>query len=310
MPFLVVLLAALCTLVMQGCATPRQNTSVPARQFTFADGGQAAYFVVDKRHASDGDKAPSIVIFVVGGSDCISFQPLLPAYFNGLDAKPGSVIRLFLLQKRFVAPSRSSDDCGQEFIEADHPSRWIADQAEFMRTQLDMARINDQWPRKIVALGISEGAEVAPVLALRIPSITHVSLLANGGMDPVDAFRLQADRYGFSGDAAQVVAVCNGSADSAGIHAAGRTCRYWQEMQATRQMDNLLTLDIPVFAAMGETDRFVPIESLWLLRNRFAAAGKHNLTTYTVPGADHDFRQDGVSQLHEVLMKMQDWLQQ
>jgi pimeloyl-ACP methyl ester carboxylesterase len=305
------LLCLLCT----GCATqvPQADperaarSSTPAFQthaFRFDDGGSALYFVVDK--GVTPVLPPQTLVFVVPGSDCISMAPLLPHYFDGLPAAAGP-IRIFILHKRFIAPdSHDRHGCGRSFVDADHPSRWLADQLEFARAQLKMAQDNSQPPARMVALGISEGGEVAPLLARRLNGFTHVAILANGGMNPADSFRLQAQRHGFAAQAAAVETAC--AAGEAGTYAAGRSCRYWSELLALDHTGNLLALSVPILVAMGEDDAMVPADSARFLAGRFAAAGKTNLTVLLFPGADHALARNKQSFLAYLWEAFDQWL--
>lgn len=300
-----------CLLLLQACGHFRPEESrhtAPARQFEFHfdDGGKAIYFVLDKGRSEDADPglSPDTYVFVVAGSDCMSMGHVLPRYFDGLEGRAGGV-RIFILQKRFIEP-QTSDRCSGDFVQADYPSQWIADQSEFIRTELDAARVNGQFPGRIAIVGISEGAEIAPILAHRFPAVTHVALIGNGGMDPFDTYRLQAEKHGFRYGLDEIEQRCADAKTSA--LAAERTCRYWQELQAIRHTDNLLALDIPLFIVMGEADAMVPVESAWFIRDAFAARRKTNLRMLLLPGTGHDFRQDGRTVLPYVWGGLERWM--
>lgn len=304
-----------CLLLCQACAHLRTDDSQHTAQskvfeFRFNDDGKANYFVLDKHNAARHDAVPhpDTYLFVLAGSDCMSMGRVLPAYFDGLEGKDGA-IRIFILQKRFIE-MQGADRCSVDFTLTDHPSRWIADQSEFIRTELDAAHANGQMPRHIVIAGISEGAEIAPILAHRFPAVTHVALIGNGGMDPYDAYRLQAEKHNLRHGPAEIARRCSGTprADEDLMLAADRTCRYWYELQAIRHADNLLGLDIPVFIAMGEADTMVPIESAWLIRDKFAAHGKTNLQLLTIPDTGHDFRRNGLTMLPYVWGALEQWV--
>lgn len=302
------IIAVLCLLLCQACShlAPRtHDIPLSAHDFQFADGGKARYFVLDKRPLTDMPHAPANYLFVIPGSDCGSMGSVLPGYFDGLDGRAGAT-RIFILHKRFIGAG-ADGNCSAGFTRADHPSQWIADQEEFIRTELAAARVNGQPPNRIAIAGISEGAEIAPHLALRIPEVTHIALLANGGMDPFDAYRLQMQRHGFPHALADIERLCVTPSET--IVVAERSCRYWRELQALRHTDNLLALGIPVFIAMGEEDRLVPIESAWLIRDKFSAAGKKNLHLLTIPGASHDFLRQGKSVRPYLWGALEGWLQ-
>lgn len=272
--------------------------AVPERIFQFQDGGQAIFFTFDKRLDSwpppVTSPAPQTYLFVIGGSGCTSMKYLLPQYFRGLDGESGP-LRVFILQKRFIQARTwgRTLGCDDDFIQADHPGRWIADQAEFINAQLAPVQDRAARPKRIVVLGISEGGDIVPVLAHRITGITHAAILANGGMNPMDAYRLQASRHGF--DIASTVlenprqAQANALSASAPL-IAGRTARYWLELSQLPHTEGLLALDIPLLVAMGEADQAVPIASARYLAEQFKHHQKSNLTLLSYPGADHALR--------------------
>jgi pimeloyl-ACP methyl ester carboxylesterase len=243
---------------------------------------------------------------MIPGSDCGSMGSVLPGYFDGLDGKAGGT-RIFILHKRFIGTG-ADGNCSDEFTRADHPLRWLADQEEFIRTELAAARANGQAPDRIAVVGISEGAEIAPALARQIRDVTHIALLANGGMDPFDAYKLQMQRHGLHHALADIDRLCRAPSDA--IVAAERTCRYWKELQEIRHTDNLLALDIPIFMAIGEADAMVPVETAWFIQGKFATQGKKNLHLLTIPGASHDFRRDGESVLPYLWEAFAHWLRQ
>ncbi|HJV02328.1 MAG TPA: prolyl oligopeptidase family serine peptidase [Burkholderiaceae bacterium] len=283
-------------------------SKVPAQQFQFGDGGRAIFFSLDKSISLEPAGKPETFVFVISGSGCTSMQYFLPRYFRGLEGESGP-LRIFILQKRFIEErtwSRTSG-CSREFVKADHPSRWISDQTEFIHAQLDLAQRNHASPQRIAIVGISEGGDIVPVLAQAIPGVTHAVIIANGGMNPLDAYRLQAEKHGF---AAALSALDDPPADpDAPMRAiGGRTWRYWAELRTLRHTENLLALSIPIWMAMGDADRAVPVESALYLRDQFALHGKTNLTLKVYPGADHGLQAGNFIYLlnfwHELDLKM------
>lgn len=291
--------------------------TIPAHHFQFRDGAQAIYFSFDKSLqrgvVTDASGHLETYLFVIAGSGCTSMQYFLPQYFRGLEGESGPV-RIFILQKRHIEEHSWGRifGCGEEFIKADHPGRWIADQTEFINAQLAIAHIGAKSPKRIVLVGISEGGDIVPILAQRIVGITRAVIIGNGGMNPLDAYRLQAKKHGFA-DALDALDVLNqappSDPDAPAHNIAGRTWRYWFELSQLQQTDNLLRLSIPILMTMGDADQSVPIESAWHIRDRFSLRGKANLSLIVYPDADHALQVGGVSRLpdfwHAVEMSME-----
>lgn len=268
---------------------------IPAQNFHFRDGGDAIYFSFDKTLERgvtlDAQHHADTFVFVVSGSDCTSMQYFLPDYFRGLEGESGP-LRVFILQKRHIE-ARSWGrvwGCSEAFIRSDHPSRWIADQTEFINAQLAVARSHSASPQRIVIAGISEGGDVVPLLAQRVPGVTHAVIVANGGMDPIDAYRVQARKHGFADELNALNALDlppPDDLDAPAHYIAGRTWRYWAELRQLTHTKNLLELSIPISIAMGDADQAVPIESAWYIRDMFLQYQKNNLMLTVYPGADH-----------------------
>lgn len=222
-------------------------------------------------------------------------QYFLPQYFRGLEGESGP-IRIFILQKRFIDALTWGRDtgCSRAFIQADHFSQWLADQTEFITTQLAGMHLQER-PERIVIAGASEGGEVVPVLARTIPGVTHAVIIGNGGMQPLDAYRLLlAEHPGGKASRAQAAlqSLAQLPADpDAGIEAlGGRSWRYWSELAALRHTENLLALSMPLHVAVGEADAAVPVASARYLQQQFDLHHKSNLYLTIYAGADHGLK--------------------
>lgn len=255
-----------------------------ASVFRHRDGGTSLFFTVDKSVTA----RPAIertYVFVISGSGCTSMKFWLPQYFTGLEGEYGP-LRIFVVQKRGITERSWGRiaGCPDDFAREDHPQRWLTDYREFIHEQLASYH-----PAHVVLVGISEGAEIVPLLARHIPAVTHIVLLGSGAMDPLDAFALQAVRQHSNGYA-HLSDLLRQFADSSDVprHAlGGHTPRYWSELGELHPGDDLIESQLPVMVGMGERDEALPIESAWALRERFDAHAPGRLTLLTYAGADH-----------------------
>ena len=304
-------------LLLVGCAYPvsllhvYKNKSAQPFSYTFADGGNAQYFYLKKTLASSlrSPTDPVTYLFVVGGSDCTSFAHFLPQYFRGLEGESGDV-HIYMLQKRYVSPYSWGRvwGCSQDFVHADHPEQWLTDQTEFIRQQLLSLPQGSQ--QRVVLLGISEGGEIAPILAQRIPQTTHLVILANGGLDPLDAYSLQRAKQGLvpSDKLRKLLEVpARGASENMEL-ILGRTATYWLQVNKIQQIENLLLLNMPILMTMGMEDEVVPIESAWYAKEKFENQSNKNLTLITYPGANHSLITEEVNLLPDFFHKMDLWL--
>lgn len=304
-------------LLLAGCSYPANlldiynNKSPSPSAFTFKDGGKAQYFYLKKSLSSSlrSSNDPVTHVFVVGGADCTSFAHFLPQYFRGLEGESGDM-HIYMLQKRFIGPRTWGRNfgCSRKFLRADHPEQWIADQVEFIGYQLSL--LDERPNRRIVLLGISEGGEVAPILAQRLPQTTHLVILANGGLAPLDAFALQRAKKGLAAPEAlrDLLAKPDQDANENAELILGRTATYWLQINKIKQIENLLLLNIPILMTMGVDDQVVPIESAWYAKKTFENQSNKNLTVITYPGANHALVSESVNFLPDFFHKMDLWL--
>jgi alpha-beta hydrolase superfamily lysophospholipase len=304
-------------LLLAGCSYPvsllhfYKNKSTQPFTYTFADGGSAQYFYLKKTLASSLSSSadPVTYVFVVGGSDCTSFAHFLPQYFRGLEGESGD-IHIYMLQKRFIGAHTwgRSFGCSKQFMRADYPEQWIADQLEFIQQQLSFLGAHPN--RRIALLGISEGGEIAPILAQLIPQTTHLVILANGGLDPLDAYSLQRAKQGLapSGKLRKLLEAPAQDASKNTDLILGRTAAYWLQVNKIQQIENLLLLNIPILMTMGMEDQVVPIESAWYAKEKFENQSNKNLTLITYPGANHSLASENVNFLPDFFHKMDLWL--
>ena len=283
-----------CTPLSSQRPAPPDNP-VPAQRFLFRDGGSALFYTVDKSLSLSPELPASTIVFFISGSDCASMQYFLPQYFRGLEGESGP-IRILVLQKRFIDAQTWGRDtgCSRDFIKADHFSQWLADQTEFITAQLAGVPLQDR-PQRIVIAGVSEGGEVVPALARTIPGVTHAVVIGNGGMHPLDAYRLLLAKHpGSKATRARAAlrSLAQHPADpDAGIEAlGGRSWRYWSELAALHHTDNLLALSMPLHVAVGGADTAVPVASARYLQQQFDLHHKSNLRLKIYPGADHGLK--------------------
>jgi pimeloyl-ACP methyl ester carboxylesterase len=277
-----ILLPLVLGVLVAGCSVAEKSVingylalnRMKARDLVMSDGYRGRYY----EHIYGDPRAVDTVLFFVQGSGSGTTQLACRFLLNGL---PGNV-RVFALEKRYVSSwSTGGGRPSSVYLEHYHPSAFLSDQKEFIAHILEQP---DAGGKSIVVLGVSAGGLIAAELARAFPQVTHLATLGEGGMKGLDSFRLWGQRHKTDFDAVwQDV-----SADpSRSRVVGGYSARFWYEMLAADPMEPLGALDIPIFAAMGERDESVPIESLTYLSRTFAERGKTNLTTKVYVGCDH-----------------------
>lgn len=302
---------ALCC-VLSACNVAdlrRERVAVDVHQFQFRDGGKAIYFDMERKPwQQQGMDAPlSNVMFVISGSDCVSMGPFLPQYFSGLEGESGRT-RIFIMHKRHILPGSNGALCGDAYVRADHPSRWLADQLEFIRAQMRVLQTQGVFPQRMIIFGISEGAELAPILARQLPA-SHLVLLSHAGMNALDVYAALASQNPAMQPAwrqlESALSLVPADPDSVRIH--GRSWRYWSEIAAIPQTANLLALDIPVLLAAGDADPVIPVNAIARLQQHFQAAGK-TIDIRRFPDAGHSLATQDKNYLPDFMHQMDLWL--
>ena len=281
------------SLGLSGCTTLQRlahglsDRAPQPLNFQFEDGVSSVHYEL-----SVGTSAqPDTVLFFYGGSGCPSWKYVMPDYVRGLPVDA----RVFVLNKRFVADRGTGlFGCGREFHLANHPAQWAGDYARFIDARL---RALPWQPRRVVLVGVSEGALVAARVAHSEPRVTHLALIGAGGYSLRRSLEVLREQGAIAFDVAagaRDIAADPRSLDKTWY---GQPYRWWSEVLDLRLGDDLLALEIPVLLGVGEADRSVPVESARALAAEFQAAGKRNLRLELYPGADHRLSAPGVEYL-------------
>lgn len=294
--------------LMGGCTSVNRlvhlyaNTALPARTQLFADGGQSLYYGF-KAQGRGNEHLAATQVFLVGGSGCTSWKSVLPDYVNGL-REPAAV---WAMNKRWVADrSTGMWGCGSAFDRDNRPKRWVADQAAFIRARLAEA---GQPVTRVMVVGVSEGAWVAGQLAQDASlGVTHLVLIGSGAWTlrrNLEALNLRKRGWDMKEGWTQV----EQSPHSLTDRWWGHPHQWWSDVIDLDPLPNLLTLDIPIWAAMGEGDTSVPVASVKALASAFEAQGKQNLTVRVYPGANHILQSATVNHRQALFSELSSWLE-
>jgi predicted esterase len=303
-------------LLLPACSTlsGMDNSSLSLNRFQFADGGHAIYYQLDKPAmsrppilASQPAEAADNLMFVISGSDCISMGAFLPQYFTGLEGESGRT-KIFVLHKRYIPPGGNGVLCGEAFVRNDYLSRWQADQLEFISAQLAVLAQHGQRPKRLIIFGISEGAELAPIVAQHLHA-THLVLVSHSGLNALDAYRALAQEHAAMQVGWQQLQTALGEVpddkDAKRIH--GRSWRYWSEIGAIPQQQNLLHAGIPILLGVGEADPVIPPQALDNLQRAFKLAGRQ-IRIVRFLEAGHNLASKQKNYLPDFMHQLDNWL--
>ena len=259
-----------------------------ANNFHYKDGGSAIFYSF-----TIGNQRPDTFVFFYGGSGCPSWKYVMPGYTDGLDLPA----RVFVLNKRFVSDrSTGMFGCGDEFHLVNNPEQWVTDYAEFIRSQL---RTSSERPKRVLLVGVSEGAEVAATVAGLLPEVTHLAIIGGGGYSMRRLLTNLKDKGVTGFDVAAGWREI--SADPRSIRKSwfGNRYRWWSDVMDLDPLPYYIKLDIPIMLGIGGGDLNVPMESALFLEQRFKEAGKQNLTLKVYPRANHQLQAGAVDYRRE-----------
>lgn len=283
----IVLLLGICGMSIAADPGASQGTkaALVSQAFRYRDGGIATYhsFIIGN------ETRPEVAVFFYGGSGCRSWASVMPGYVKGLTANA----RIFALDKRFVVYSPDSPrTCSDNFKELNTPSRWVSDYSEFIAAQLAAAPVR---PKRVLLVGVSEGALVAPKVATRHPEVTHLAIIGDGAWTMRESLRHLYRTHVISFDVDAEWKKIEAERDSLEQEWFGNPYRWWNDVMDISAKGDLLKLKIPILVGFGEHDTSVPVESAVALKSAFDAEHKTNLTLIVYPGADHRLNAGSVS---------------
>lgn len=164
---------------------------------------------------------------------------------------------------------------------------------------------------ELLVIGHSEGSGVAPGAAFVNKKITHLGLFGAGaGHGPLDCFiNLRKDfssgkinedefneKYKYYAESFSDVYKHK---DSLEKYFWGHTYKRWASFSNSTLLNELLSLDIPIYLGIASHDRNAPAEGSDLITSEFIKAVKTNLTYKHYMNCDHGFiRNNGDEQLN------------
>lgn len=232
-------------------------------------------------------------VIVIPGSGCTGMGLVADRYFAGL-----LHAQVLVLHKPGVNANAGlkPDSCPPDFTQNDTLSRWLEDARWILRNDA-MARAAEPAVPQIL-VGISEGTELLAQLAEDVPLLAGLVLLSGSGLDPWEAGALQAHTQGQS-KAWQDLADVQSSTTPDHTLVEERSLRYWRDLWAWRQSDQLIASRWPILQVWGDVDALVPQRAYETFTRR-ARARSAPLCSRPMTGADHGLQaqaRDGVQLL-------------
>jgi dienelactone hydrolase len=180
-------------------------------------------------------------------------------------------------------------------------------------------------PKKIVVMGTSEGAQVAPRVAVMNKKVTHVVCFSGNGLNQFYDFIIGERMKAASGEITEsdaqhnIDTLMNIFKDIYTHPLAvdkfwnGHTYQRWASFCQHDPLDYMFQLNIPIYLAHGTADDNTAVLSADYIALEFLRRGKKNLTYKTYPGYNHYFQQvykdkPPAEHIDEVMNEMLTWL--
>lgn len=233
----------------------------------------------------------------IGSSVVIDFRNLSNDYHIILISKPGvPFVDSVKMDDNLEIPIYKAPKEYKEKLSLD----WRVNSAKIVLNQIMKEVKTDTG--KIVVFGISEGFQVGAKLATLEKAVTHLSLLAGNGLNQFYDFiiqnRIDAQKGIISDEQAQrnidslmVVAkeiYANPTATDKEWY--GHTYLRWSSFTSNIPMENILSLDIPVYIVAASNDRNSSVLGTDYLYLESIRQGKTNVE-YKVYPYDHSFNE-------------------
>ncbi|MEL6636533.1 MAG: hypothetical protein AAFR05_07265 [Bacteroidota bacterium] len=151
---------------------------------------------------------------------------------------------------------------------------------------------------RIIVWGYSEGSQVAPAVAVKNQSVTHVISMMGNSLNHLYDFILQERVAALNGDLSNEEAQSNIDSLYAEFEKIyrdptsttkewfGETYYKWSSFTLNAPLENMLKLDIPILYVAGGADR-QSILNMDYAKLEFLRRGKDNLTYKVFPNCDH-----------------------
>lgn len=194
-------------------------------------------------------------------------------------------------------PGGSAIGCAGRFNQHFSYNAWLDTLKRALRHALTRPEVD---ARRVLVIGISEGAPVAAGLARAMPEVTDVALVGANG--PTQLFDFAAGIYRTNGSdedkLRQLQEIDDSyraiSADpaSTGKMVWGHTHLRWSSFFAQSTLENLMESKSRVYVVSGMQDRSVPIVSAEVLYAQLRVKGR-DVTIRRLPNAGHGLVPDG-----------------
>lgn len=242
-------------------------------------------------------------VVVVPGSGCTGWSPVAERYFAGL-----LHAEVLVLHKPGALPQAGlGASCSPDFLLTDTLSHW-RDAARTALRAHGWASTETAANLPMLLVGISEGAELLPDLAMVYPHVAGLVMVSAPGLDPVDAGRFQAQRLGQS-TAWQQLQLAQASDRADDTEVQGRTLGYWRAFWSWPLAKPLLEGSWPILRVWGDADEAVALQAYL----QFSTQAQERVAPWCdirLTGADHALQSPQRDGMQWLWARLENWARQ
>lgn len=254
------------------------------------------------------------LLLYLQGSDCNSV--LRDRFLQDHIEKLWPSADVLLVEKRGITAdlppyfNAERSDCPREYIQHDNPEQRVAD----LKKALNSVQQKYTY-QNVIALGGSEGAQIAAMIAAESDLIDAAVLINAGGRyfldDVLHNIRLttpedilEEEIAGFSEFAKQIV-----MGDFFELEVSNHGYKWWRNMLTYDMQNTLTSIRIPTLIIQAGQDKSVSAENATAMVENLKASGKSNLDFVAYPDLDHGLiNTDGISKAEQVVEDIHHWL--
>jgi len=221
-------------------------------------------------------------------------------YYIAVISKPGTPFKDTLRYSDSGRAYYPDNDLYKELYSLD----WRAETASEAINYLTKALPIDT--KKVIVIGYSEGAQVAPKVAVLNKKVTHVICFVGNALNQLYDFileaRLKAERKQITTEESQLIVdslyieygKIYHNPNAVDQYWYGATYLKWSSFSKTTPLENMLKLDIPILYIAGGKDNNQTILDMDYAKLEFLRKGKTNMTYKVFPNANHFFQEETI----------------
>ncbi|TCW78814.1 alpha/beta hydrolase [Burkholderia sp. SRS-46] len=290
-----------------GAAEPVSRPAVIER----SDRTRIDYYL-ERRVSSAHDR---ILLVVIQGSDCNSVTRIQSIRRHLVNVLPGADV-LTVEKYGLTADLPYSDDvdrpdCPREYVLHDSPTQRVRD------LETVISRLNDVYGyKKIVALGGSEGAVIANLLASR-SNLVSAAVAFNGGgrwflddvLHSISTSEMPPDEKASAIAGMRQLAAQIEMHPMPDLRMSDHGYAWWSEMLVLDQLAVLERVNTPTLIIQSGADKSASPDAAAALVAALKEMGRRNVDMRTYPTLDHRLRgYDGADEMERVVGDIAVWL--